>query len=691
MNQRFESNRHYLAVEMQALRMRLEAFVSARMEGIGGARFEAHCREQLDARRWIRVRREEALQAGISIPFHSLSQRFELSDEEELLILCLLASHLSARLWRELLALQDAPSRQTLSWGFLVELLNPTEDLMDVDGWCSSHQRLLRNGLLVIDESAFGQARMSAAVQVPQYLADWALARYPVERRLRHACELREPCVRLFDLVFDQGTQARVDALLSNVLGRGAVTQAQVDVLRVLIWGPRGSGKTSFVRAFGELLGKPVFLVHAGILVNATDAARDLRCALRNAELCEAVLLVVAAARLFEASLLRDEALSLFESYRGPVFFELRELSTCPSSLRELVSQVLPLSVLPAPEREQVWETALAELGEVPVPEEIREVARAFELTAGEIERAASLAHGRAKLRRNHTELGREDLRSGAKSQLHGGMGTLSYRSSARVLGLDDLILPEPTMKQVVELLDACRTRSQLLNDWGFARRLVTGRGIVALFVGEPGTGKTLCAEILGQLLESPLLIVSVPDIMSKWVGETEKNIQSLFAQAQSERAVLVFDEADSLFTKRVKVERSTDHFQNVSVNLLLTEIERYEGVILLTTNLEANLDHAVGRRILFKLEFPQPGVPERVALWRLHIPAEVPLGDEVDFARLGECFELSGGQIKNAVLRAAYRALAQGRSLFSDDLFEAAQDESRSAGRLASARPLEH
>ncbi len=163
----------------------------------------------------------------------------------------------------------------------------------------------------------------------------------------------------------------------------------------------------------------------------------------------------------------------------------------------------------------------------------------------------------------------------------------------------------------------------------------------------------------------------------------TEKNIAKIFHSARANHSMLLFDEADSLFTKRVSVENAIDRFSNMETNLLLQEIERFEGVCIMTTNLDKNIDDAFARRIQFKIEFPFPEAEYRTAIWKTLIPKECPVDGSIDFSRLGECFELSGGHIKNAVVRAAYRAAAREGSLNWDDFEFAAEQECKNAGKL--------
>jgi SpoVK/Ycf46/Vps4 family AAA+-type ATPase len=333
--------------------------------------------------------------------------------------------------------------------------------------------------------------------------------------------------------------------------------------------------------------------------------------------------------------------------------------------------------------REQMWESHLPPQVALDASPRLSELAFQYELTGSQVRNAVVSAYFKAATRRRgDVVLGSEDLSRAAREQLATRLeGVVAQRGSKQ--GLDSIVLPEDTERQVREFLDACRHRTVVLNEWGFGRRLSTGKGIVALFDGEPGTGKTYCAELLANELELVLQVVAIPHIMSKWVGETEKNIERLFSHARAQNTMLMFDEADSLFGTRVKVERSMDRFSNMEVNQLLQEIDKFEGIVILTTNLESSMDRAFKRRVGFHVKFPLPDARVRAGIWRVLVPPEAPVADDVDFEDLADRFELPGGHIKNILVRTAYRARARGQILTMDLLEAVAEDECRAAGKL--------
>src|SRR5262249_35811432 len=186
-----------------------------------------------------------------------------------------------------------------------------------------------------------------------------------------------------------------------------------------------------------------------------------------------------------------------------------------------------------------------------------------------------------------------------------------------------------------------------------FAERLASGKSLTALFWGKPGTGKSFAARIIANLLGKRLFAVNLDQILSKWMGETEKNIRTVFQAAASTGAVLLFDEADSLFAARVEATSAHDRSANMITNLLLQEVEEYAGIVVLTTNLKENIDEAFERRMLFNVEFPFPDEELRQRIWETIPPYQAPIAADVNFAALAKAFKLAGGEIKKCLVRA--------------------------------------
>src|SRR5688572_12477944 len=268
-------------------------------------------------------------------------------------------------------------------------------------------------------------------------------------------------------------------------------------------------------------------------------------------------------------------------------------------------------------------------------------------------------------------------------------MSFLTGRSSRRVVDsvvpsrtLADVVLPERTRSTVEQALAQARNHTLIFRNWGLGERHASGLGLTFNFAGPPGTGKTICAEAVAHELGMKLLVVDYAEAESMWAGETPKNIAGAFRLAADQNAVLFFDEADAIATRRSTGSLLPyDREMNMTVNVLLRELEAFNGIAIFATNLAANFDPAFERRIRTHVLFEMPGVEERVRIWELQIhPHKTPLAEDVDFRHLSERYSASGGDIKNAVIKAAAAAASEpGSDLnkrISQKHFETAMEE---------------
>ena len=272
-------------------------------------------------------------------------------------------------------------------------------------------------------------------------------------------------------------------------------------------------------------------------------------------------------------------------------------------------------------------------------------------------------------------------LHQAANGLIHHGLQQKSVQMKSQ-WDWQDLILPQETLQLLQQACHRVANRHIVMQEWGFERILPYGRGVSMLFTGPPGTGKTMAALVMAKAMQAELYRVDLTRIVSKYIGETEKNLAEIFDRAKLSGAILFFDEADAVFGKRSEVKDAHDKYANMETSYLLQKMEEYDGLTILATNFSQNLDDAFMRRIQYIIKFPFPDAVQREQLWRSIIPSHMPM-EPLDIPFLAKTFELSGGPIKNIVLTAAYLVAQDGKKLSMQHFIEAAIQEYKKTGKL--------
>lgn len=338
---------------------------------------------------------------------------------------------------------------------------------------------------------------------------------------------------------------------------------------------------------------------------------------------------------------------------------------------------------LPTPELEEsrrLWEEFLGNYPQVE-PLDPDRLAGKYRMTPGQIKRALEAAWSQAKWR-GLPGLDGASLEQGCRGQLRHGLGDKA-RKVERLFTWEDLILPEISKGLLRSACDQMRYRRRVYGTWGFGRTMPYGAGLSMLFSGPPGTGKTMAAQIVAGELGLELYKVDLSAVVSKYVGETEKNLSEIFREAERSQAVLFFDEADVLFGKRTEVKDSHDKYNNMEAAYLLQKMEEYSGVSVLATNFLQNFDEAFKRRLKFIIEFPFPDLPYRRLLWRAVFPPQTPLEGDIDWEFLAAQFELSGSGIKNVAVNAAFLAAGEDAPVGMPHLLTALRRELYKSGKV--------
>jgi adenylate kinase family enzyme len=309
------------------------------------------------------------------------------------------------------------------------------------------------------------------------------------------------------------------------------------------------------------------------------------------------------------------------------------------------------------------------------------DVAAKFRLSVEQIGAAAEVSRIAAQSRGlDHPTA--QDLDAGARHASSSRLGDLAVRLSPGYSS-DDLVVPDRQRDLLRSISAYLRHRDRVLSEWGYERTVARTQGLKVLFAGESGTGKTMAAQVLAAELGLELFRVDLATVVSKYIGETEKNLERIFVAADGSNAILFFDEADALFGKRSEVSDSHDRYANIEVAYLLQRMDAYPGAVILATNFKRNIDDAFIRRLDFVVDFPFPEPEDRRRIWRLVLPNEAPVADDVDLDFLAAQFKLSGGAIRNCSLAAAFRAADEGEAIAMRHLVRAVAQEYGKQGRL--------
>jgi hypothetical protein len=310
-----------------------------------------------------------------------------------------------------------------------------------------------------------------------------------------------------------------------------------------------------------------------------------------------------------------------------------------------------------------------------------REVAAKFRLSIEQIRAAAEVSRLSAQAR-NGARPEVADLNFGARHASSSRLGELAVALEP-AYSWGDLVLPQRQLELLRSISAYLRHRDRVLSEWGYEATVSRTQGLKVLFAGESGTGKTMAAQVLGAALGLELFRVDLATIVSKYIGETEKNLERVFTAADGSNAILFFDEADALFGRRSEVSDSHDRYANIEVAYLLQRMEAYPGAVILATNFRRNIDDAFVRRLDFVIDFPFPAAEDRARIWRLVLPPAAPVSDDVDIEFLAAQFKLSGGAIRNCSLAAAFSAADDGTQIEMRHLVRAVAQEYSKQGRL--------
>ncbi len=622
---------------------------------------------------------QSAQLAGPQLPLAQLSARLDLTPLAERVLIVFLALELDPLFSITVSALAGEEPRQGLSAKVLAQIFRFAGDEA-LELALSPEHPLVRAALLEAGGAPTYPDSLRPyrlAPRVGTYLA----GSDELDQQLRRAGGIVEVSE---DLVLDHAAAA--EDLVDRVLDSDEETI-------VCIEGIDGVGRRTLVGAVAARHGREVVYLDIGRLsADKTKAQQELRALRRECWLRGAVPLIARIDTLGQTDPRRGElmaeiadALEGDGAVPGAAFITGYSGTELPETRRRVLR--VRVDTPSSSTRRGIWIRALG-LGpegrltgddKQSEGQDVAETVQLYALTPGAIGRAAAnarlIARGRVPTA--------SELRAGVQAEIQERFGGIATRVDT-TQRWDDLVLPQDTMDDIKAFAARAEHASMVYEAWGFRRKLQKGLGLAALFSGPPGTGKTMVAGLIAQHLGLEMYMVDLSQVVSKWVGETEKQLGKIFDAAQMGNVVLLFDEADALFAKRTEVKSSNDRYANLEVNYLLTRLEQFGGVAILTTNLDASVDPAFKRRLAADVRFYPPEQPERERLWASILPKEAPVEGTLDFRSLADRYkELAGGHIRNAVLRAAFLAAVEKRAIDQSLLERAATSEYRAMGKV--------
>jgi hypothetical protein len=635
------------------------------------------------ARLEIDERREASLAAGFHLALPHLARVFSLTPFEERVVLLALAPEIDLKHERLFAWLQDDISRK-----------RPCVDLA-MKLFCAGAQERLESRAAFSPEAPLLRARLLRPLDKTEnpllsrpLMLDDAIASFLSSK----AEDDIPPCSRIHaaprpieSLRWSEVMQQRLSEIVRVYAG------GEQPVSRRMIFhlhGSLGSGRKTLASCLcGE--------IKARLLVV------DIQQLVYRFENFEQALQAV-----FRHGLLHRCAIYL--EHTGSLFADDHKAAACRIALRHSIDDVSWLTFiatetkwsggdlfrnhtflgveLPAPdiaERKRLWASFAAESGlRFAAGVSWDDVALKFRLTPGQIEGAIEAAANRSRLRGPDAEIDETDLRKGCYAQSNRKLAALARHLDAQHTW-DNITLPPNAMAQLHEICAQVRHRQKVFGDWGFDSVLRLSKGLAVLFYGQSGVGKTMAVDLIANDLQIEAFKIDLSTVVSKYIGETEKNLSRIFQEAESSNAILFFDEADALFGKRSEVKDAHDRYANIEINYLLQRMEEFDGLVILATNLRKNIDEGFFRRMHFAVEFPFPDAPHRYRIWKQHLPELAPVNDDIDFDYLAERFNLAGGNIRNVVVNAAFLAAETGTAIGMEHLIRATRREYEKIGRI--------
>lgn len=654
---------------------------------------------------------ENTLQGGVDLPLYRLASLFRLKAVElDILIICL-APELDLKYERIYAYLLDDVTRKSPSVNLILDLLSMNrQERFAVRSCLLDSEPLFRYELVSFTGDTGDTAGpvscsgsfLSRGLKLDDRITHFLQGFDGLDSRLSSVARITRSQRRWESLVMEPELKAQFRRLAGNCLQESSGTDRG---LVFYLKGPYGVGKRSLAEVFCGHLGIPLILVDTG---NLSIRNKNNETALHGA-----------VNRLFREALFQAAALffdgfdRLFAGGSGYGLDDAEYLRVLEKCIVGAVNEFACLTFLagetewyppvgfgeqafikidlPVPSyqlRKRLWRQCLNGRYPAAAESDIEAIANKFNFTPGQILDAVAEARNRSVIRGGHgnidDNLAMDDLVHSCRCQSNQKLSRMAQKIKPRY-SWSDIVLPPDKFRQLEEICSHVRYRQTVYSQWGFGAKFSLGKGLNILFSGPSGTGKTMAAEVIAGNLELDLYKLDLSGVVSKYIGETEKNLNRIFHEAETANCILFFDEADALFGKRSEVKDAHDRYANIEINYLLQKMEEHEGTVILATNFLKNIDEAFKRRIHFSVDFSFPDEIYRLKIWQSIFPPQMPRSERMDFEFLARKFKLSGGNIKNIAVNAAFLAAEKSRQVDMSHTIQATRRELQKMGRHCS------
>lgn len=631
----------------------------------------------------ISQRKALSICEGVELRLMRLQELFRLSSFEKDALLIALIAELDLRYERLFAYLQDDVTKKRPSVDLALNLLFPSlEARLAARRDLDHEQPLLRYHLLALSEDPAhpNPSLLCRYLKAEERIIDYLLGSQKIDLRLMPHTRIVSPRIGIEDLVLPSSIKESLNHLID-------AQETSDGALILHFQGPYGVGKQLTAEALCRKTGCRLLTVDGRHLLNREGLSFET-----TVQLIEREAMLQGAAIYWDGfdELIAGDKSDLLEvllnklEKRPGLKFLAGEKAWEP--VNRLHGTPFVRVAVPRPayaERIVLWRRALDNRMSLDDDVNLKALANKFRLTGGQIRDAAATSRNLARRRDAvGVRVTMADLHTACRLQSNRKLAELAQKIKPHYKW-DDIVLPLDRLRQMREICVYVKYRSLVYEQWGFDRKLSLGKGLNVLFAGPSGTGKTMAAEIIAADLGLDLYRIDLSTVVSKYIGETEKNLSRIFVEAETSNAILFFDEADALFGKRSEVRDSHDRYANIEISYLLQRMEQYVGVVILATNLQKNMDEAFVRRMHFTVEFPFPNPDDRRRIWEGIWPNDAPRAPDLDLDFMARRFEITGGNIRNIALAASFLAAADGGVVNMPHLIGATQREYQKMGKL--------